>query len=161
VAKGGEMELRARLAEQDLAQLAVGVPAEVTPVGSSRSFSGQIWQLSPVIDPQTRQGTARIALAYDPALRPGGFAAAQIRSGSAEASLLPESAVLSDDEGNYVYVVGKNDRVQRRPVTTGQVSDKGITILKGLSGTEQIVLSAGGFLNPGDQIIPERQARRR
>jgi RND family efflux transporter MFP subunit len=161
VAKGGEMELQARLAETDLARLAVGVPAEVTPVGSHRSFSGQVWQLSPVIDPQTRQGVARVAVAYDPALRPGGFAAARITSGLVDAPLLPESAVQSDDQGNYVYVVGAGNRVQRRAVTTGQVSDKGITILKGLSGSEQVVLSAGGFLNPGDRIIPERQAAHR
>jgi hypothetical protein len=74
---------------------------------------------------------------------------------------LPESAVLSDEAGNYVYVVGKGDRIARRAVVTGQVSEKGITILKGLSGTEQVVLSAGGFLNPGDRIVPERQAARR
>jgi RND family efflux transporter MFP subunit len=155
------MELLARLAETDLARLAAGVTAEVTPVGSPRSFSGRVWQLSPVIDPQTRQGVARIALSYDPALRPGGFAAARISSGSVDAPLLPESAVLSDDKGNYVYVVGPQDRVQRRAVTTGQVSDNGITILAGLSGNERIVLSAGGFLAPGDKIIPERQPARR
>jgi len=158
VAKGGEMELLARLAETDLSRLAVGTPAEVTPVGSKRGFSGQVWQISPVIDPRTRQGIVRISLAYDPALRPGGFAAARITSGLVDAPLLPESSVLSDEAGNFVYVVGKGDRVARRAVVTGQVSEKGITILKGLSGNEQVVLSAGGFLNPGDRIIPERQA---
>lgn len=161
VARGGEMELHAKLAEQDLARLAVGQPAQVTPVGLSRSFAGRIWQLSPVIDPKTRQGVARIALSYDPALRPGGFAVARIMSGMVDAPLLPESAVLSDERGNYAYVVGKGNRVQRRAVTTGDVSDKGIAILGGLSGNEQVVLSAGAFLNPGDAIVPERQAARR
>jgi RND family efflux transporter MFP subunit len=161
VAKGGEMELLAKLAEQDLTRLSVGTPAEVTPVGSGRSFPGHVWQLSPVIDPQTRQGVARIALAYDPALRPGGFAAARIASGTVDAPLLPESAVLTDEQGNYVYVVDGQNRVRRRAVKTGQVSEKGITILAGLSGSERIVLSAGGFLNPGEKIIPERQAARR
>ena len=46
-----------------------------------QAFTGKVWQVSPVIDPQTRQGIARIALPYDPALRPGGFAAATIRRG--------------------------------------------------------------------------------
>lgn len=159
IAKGGEMELHARLAETDLAQLRVGTPAEVTPVGSSRAFNGQVWQLSPVIDPKTRQGTARISLAYDAALRPGGFAAAKIMSGSVDAPVLPESAVLSDDKGNYVYIIGPDNRAQRRSVMTGQVLDTGITILGGLSGNEQVVLSAGAFLNPGDQVIPERRQR--
>ncbi|HNN55518.1 MAG TPA: efflux RND transporter periplasmic adaptor subunit, partial [Novosphingobium sp.] len=66
LAKGGEMELRAMLGESDLAQVSSGVSAEVTPVGSDRSFAGQIWQVAPVIDPASRQGVARIALAYSP-----------------------------------------------------------------------------------------------
>jgi hypothetical protein len=131
------------------------------PVGTTVVLKGSVWQLSPVIDPQTRQGVARIALAYDKAIRPGGFASAQIASGTVDAPLLPESAVQSDEKGNFVYVVGKGDKVERREVKTGQVSEKGITILSGLSGNEQVVLSAGAFLSPGDKIIPERQAARR
>jgi RND family efflux transporter MFP subunit len=160
IAKGGEMELLARLSEQDLARLRVGVPATVTPTGTDLNFRGQIWQLSPIIDATTRQGTARIALAYNPALRPGGFAAANIMSGSVDAPLLPESAVQSDAKGNFVYIV-TDGRVQRRDVTVGEVSDRGIAVSAGLAGTEQVVLSAGAFLNPGDQVIAERQAARR
>jgi hypothetical protein len=33
-----------------------------------------------------------------------------------------------------------------------------MTITEGLTGKEQVVLSAGAFLNPGDKIIPERSA---
>nr|WP_231639426.1 efflux RND transporter periplasmic adaptor subunit [Sphingomonas profundi] len=160
LAKGGEMELAARLAEQDLARLRVGAPADVTPIGSSRPFRGEIWQMSPVIDAQTRQGVARIALRYDPALRPGGFAAATIRSGSVDAPLLPESAVQSDATGNFVYVIDGANAVQRRAVKVGEVSDSGITVLSGLAGSERVVLSAGAFLNPGDKVIPVRAAAR-
>ncbi len=160
IAKGGEMELAARLAEQDLTRLRVGYPADVTPVGTSRAFPGHIWQLSPVIDPQTRQGVARIQLAYDPALRPGGFATAAIRSGVMEAPLLPESAVQSDATGNYVYVLASSNTVERRPVKVGDVSDAGITVVSGLAGNERVVLSAGAFLNPGDKVIPVRAPAR-
>jgi RND family efflux transporter MFP subunit len=158
IAKDGEMEALAKLPEQDLARLRVGVPAQVTPVGSTQSFTGRVWQLSPVIDPQTRQGIARVALGYDPAIRPGGFAAVRVMTGTVDAPLLPESAVLSDTKGSFVYIVAKNDEVQRRSVTVGEVSDKGMTITEGLTGKEQVVLSAGAFLNPGDKIIPERSA---
>jgi RND family efflux transporter MFP subunit len=154
VARDGEIELRALVAEQDLARLKVGDVAQVTPVGSSRSFSGTIWQMSPVIDPQTRQGTARIQLKYDPALRPGGFASAAIHSGMVAAPRLPESAVLNDDKGAYVYVLGPDNKVIRRGVKTGDVSDAGVVILSGIQGNEKVVLSAGAFLNPGDKITP-------
>jgi HlyD family secretion protein len=154
IAKGGEMELQAAVSETDLAQLAPGVTADVTPIGTDRSFTGQIWQLEPVINPQTRQGTARIALPYDVALRPGGFATATIRSGTVVAPVLPESAILSDDQGSYVYVVGGNNKVRRQPVKTGIVTAQGIAVVEGLNGTERVVLRAGGFLAPGDTVIP-------
>lgn len=154
IAKEGQLEMQARLAENDLARLSVGQSAEVTPVGTSKSFTGQIWQLSPTIDAQTREGIARVALAYDPALRPGGFASAQIRSGAITAPLLPESAILSDQQGAFVYVVGQGNKVERRAVKTGDVTAQGIVVIDGLSGTERVVMRAGGFLNPGDVVRP-------
>ena len=156
LAKGGEIELLARLGESDLARMTVGQRATVTPVGTSQAFSGQIWQVAPVIDPQSRQGVARIAIPYDKALRPGGFASASIVSGAADVPLLPESAVQSDPKGNFVYIVGKGNKVERREVQVGDVNDQGVTILSGLNGQEAVVLSAGAFLNPGETIIPQR-----
>jgi RND family efflux transporter MFP subunit len=154
VAENGAMELQARLAEADLARLHVGAPATVTPVGTTRGIAGRIWQVSPIIDPTTRQGMVRIALPYDPALRPGGFAAAEIGGGAGELPLLPESAVMSDGGGNYVYVVGSDNRVSRRPVKVGEVDDRGVSIQSGLAGTERVVASAGAFLNVGDRVTP-------
>ncbi|MEQ1548912.1 MAG: efflux RND transporter periplasmic adaptor subunit [Chakrabartia sp.] len=156
LARGGEMELKAQLSEGDLAKMSKGISATVTPVGSTTAFTGQVWQLSPVIDPQSRQGTVRIAMPYNTALRPGGFASAAIISGTVEVPMLPESAVLSDPNGNFVFVVGKDNKVERRAVTVGSVTDKGVSIAEGLAGTEQVVLSAGGFLNAGETVKPDR-----
>jgi RND family efflux transporter MFP subunit len=157
IAQGGEMELLAQVNESQLTRLSAGNAAEVTPVGSERTFTGQIWQVSPTVDPQTRQGTARIALSYDRALRPGGFATARINSGTIVAPLLPESAVLSDAKSSYVYVIDKNNKAVRREVQTGAVTDDGIAIVGGLDGTERIVLRAGGFLTEGETVTPRLQ----
>lgn len=156
MAKGGELELLARLGEVDLARMSVGQRASVTPVGGAQTFSGQIWQISPVIDPQSRQGVARIALPYDKALRPGGFASAKIVSGAADVPMLPESAIQSDTKGSYVYIVGPQNKVVRRAVTVGDVTDAGVTVLSGLTGQEAVVVNAGAFLNPGESINPKR-----
>jgi RND family efflux transporter MFP subunit len=158
IAMGGQMEMRAQLSEADLASVRAGVPAEVVPVGDTRVFKGEVWQVSPVIDPQTRQGIARIALSYDPALRPGGFASARVGAGASTAPLLPESAVLSDDKGSYVYVLDAQDKAVRRDVRVAEVSDEGALIASGLMGNERVVASAGAFLNPGQQVVPVRAA---
>lgn len=155
VAKGGEMELLAQLSEEDLAGVSIGQSAEVTPVGTDKSFTGQIWQVSPVIDQQTRQGGARIALSYAPELRPGGFASVRIRSGTIDAPMLPESAIQNDARGSFVMIVGKEDKVERRDVTTGPVTARGIAVTSGLNGREKVVYRAGAFLAPGDKIKPK------
>jgi RND family efflux transporter MFP subunit len=154
LAKGGEMELRALLGEADLAAISTGVSADVLPVGSERSFTGQVWQVAPVIDPQTRQGIARVALAYAPELRPGGFATVTIKAGTMVAPVLPESAILSDSKGSYVYIVGKDNKAERRDIKTGAIVPAGVVVAEGLSGTERVVLRAGGFLQPGETMKP-------
>ncbi len=152
IARGGELEMRALLSENELAQIKEGTPAKVTPVGLTQSFEGRVWQVAPVIDPSNRQGVVKIALPYNPALRPGGFANVEIAMEQVQAAVLPESAVQSDQRGSYVYIVGKDNKVERRQVTTGAVTAKGLAITKGLNGNERVVLYAGGFLNPGETV---------
>jgi len=158
IAKDGELEMQARLSESNLARMAIGDPADVVPVGTAQHFTGHIWQLAPTIDATSRQGIARIALPFDKALRPGGFASATLRSGTTTTPVLPESAILSDANGAFVYVVGSGEKVERRAVETGDVTPAGITVLKGLTGNERIVLRAGGFLNAGDKVRAVRDA---
>ena len=109
-----------------------------------------------MIDPQTRLGQVRVSVPYDTSMRPGGFAEAKIGAGSTTAPLLPQSAVLSDDKGNYVYIVNARNEVERRNITIGEVGENGVTIASGLSGSEAVVLSAGPFLNPGQKVKPRR-----
>jgi HlyD family secretion protein len=155
LAQDGQMELQAALSEDDLALVSEGVPASVTPVGTERQFNGTIWQVSPVINETSRQGIARISLPFDRALRPGGFASVEIKAGAMTAPVLPESAVQTSREGSYVYIVGKDNKVKRRPVKVGTTTANGLTIAEGLDGTERVVLYAGGFLNPDEVVKPK------
>lgn len=154
VAMNGDLELRAAVAEQDLARLRVGMPADVTPVGSTTVYRGRIWLIDPIIDPQSRQGTARVALSFAPGIRVGGFASADIRAGETQAPLLPQSAVLADNAGSYVMVVGDDNRVKRINVRVATVNGQGVAIAAGLTGRERVVQSAGAFLKPGEKIAP-------
>jgi RND family efflux transporter MFP subunit len=159
IASGGEMEMLAQLSEEQLSKMSVGTVARITPTGSDQTFEGQVWQIAPTIDQATRQGTARIALAFNPALRPGGFATARISSGSFRATVVPQSTVLADAQGSFVYVVGDDKKATRRAVKTGAVTPAGIAIIEGLTGSEKVVLRAGGFLNPGETVNPQLQKK--
>jgi HlyD family secretion protein len=154
IAEGGVLEMRAQVAEQDMARLRPGMAASVTPVGSTETFNGKIWLIDPVIDANTRQGIARIALAYNPGLRVGAFARARIEAGEASRPVLPQSAVQADERGSYVLVVGKDNKVERRAITIGTVGDEGVSVASGLNGSEKVVASAGAFLRPGEKVEP-------
>src|SRR4051794_15117157 len=160
LAAGGQMEMQAQLSQQDLAFVHSGLVASVTPVGSDRSYAGTVWQVAPVIDPVSRLGMVRILLPYNPLIRPGGFAEARLTAGTTTAPLLPQSAVLSDEKGNYVYIVNGRNEVERRPIKIGTVDENGVTIAEGISGNEAVVLAAGPFLNPGQKVNPKRQVAR-
>jgi len=154
IAEGGTLEMRAQVAEQDMARLRPGMTATVTPVGSTNGYKGTVWLLDPVIDAANRQGVVRIQLDYSPGLRVGAFARARIEAGQSSRPLLPQSAVLADVDGNFVMVLGKDNKVERRAITVGTISDAGVGIAAGLNGTERVVASAGAFLKPGDKIKP-------
>ncbi len=115
MAQDGQMELLAKVGEDDLGTIAVGATAQVTPVGTDKAFTGQIWKKEPTIDQTDRQGIVRIALPYDPAIHPGGFASAVIQGGTVVAPRLPESAIMSDEKGNLRLRgrPGQQDRAAR------------------------------------------------
>jgi HlyD family secretion protein len=152
LANGGEIEMRGQVAEQDMAVLTVGQPADVRLVGSAEPFEGRVRLLGAVIDPLTRLGDIRITLKPNPALRPGAFARGSVLVSKAERPILPQTAVLSDIKGPYVYVVGEDSRVERRDVQVGGTTSAGIIITRGLSGTERIVTTAAGFLRQGEKV---------
>jgi HlyD family secretion protein len=152
LANGGEIEMRGQVAEQDMAVLTVGQPADVHLVGSAQPFEGRVRLLGAVIDPVTRLGDIRIALKPNPALRPGAFARGSVLVSKAERTILPQTAVLSDIKGPYVYVVGEDNRVERRDVQVGGTISAGIIITRGLNGRERIVTTAAGFLRQGEKV---------
>jgi HlyD family secretion protein len=154
LSKDGETELRGQVAEQDLPLLQVGQLVDVKLTGTSKVYQGRIRLLGAVIDPATRLGTAKVALTPDPNLRPGAFARAEVTVSNAERAVLPQTAVLNDDKGSYVLIVNSQGKVERRAVrVTGMVSS-GVTIADGIGPKDQIVTSAGAFLQEGETVRP-------
>ena len=150
----GEVELRGQVAEQDLPLLKVGQSVNVRLTGTTRVYEGHIRLLSAVIDPQTRLGMARVALTPDVNLRPGAFARADVTVSNADRAVLPQTAVLTDDRGSYVLVVNAQHKIERRAVRVSGMVQNGVTIAEGISGKEQVVATAGAFLQEGELVNP-------
>jgi len=150
----GEVELRGQVAEQDLPLLKVGQTVNVRLTGTARVYEGHIRLLGAVIDPQTRLGMARVALTPDPNLRPGAFARADVTVSNADRAVLPQTAVLTDDKGSYVLIVNAQHKIERRAVRVSGMVANGVTIAEGISGKEQVVATAGAFLQEGELVNP-------
>jgi HlyD family secretion protein len=154
LSKDGETELRGQVAEQDLPLLKVGQTVDVRLTGTAKIYEGRIRLLGAVIDPATRLGTAKVTLTPDPNLRPGAFARAEVTVSNAERAVLPQTAVLSDEKGNYVLVVNAQGKVERRSIHVSGMVPSGVTISDGLNPRDQIVTSAGAFLQEGETVKP-------
>jgi HlyD family secretion protein len=154
LSQGGEVELRGQVAEQDLPLLKVGQDVSVRLTGTSQVYPGQVRLLGAVIDPQTRLGTVRVALKPEPNLRPGAFARAEVTVSNAERTVLPQTAVLTDDNGTYVLIVTPQNRIERRAVHVSGIVGNGVSIADGVKSKEAVVATAGAFLQQGEVVRP-------
>lgn len=79
-------------------------------------------------------------------LIPGLYARVMAQYGSSrQALLVPNTAVMSDQVGDYVYVLDANKRAQRQDISLGQRFEKYVEVTKGLAATSQVVIN--GFIN--------------
>ena len=149
IARGGEMEVLARLSETDLAQINVGTTATVTPVGSDNSYTGSVWQVAPLI---SSQDALRAIACLTQKIPPRQFRDGRDQERHRQRADPAGSAIQSDEEGSYVFIVDAETRSAR--IELGQVTSEGIVIAGGLAGHERVVLRAAGFLNPGETVRP-------
>ncbi len=106
------------------------------------------------IDPNTGTMRGRAILANDDnLLTPGLFVALRLPgSGRYNAQLIPDSAIGSDQSERFVYVVGEDRQVIRRPVTLGPISHGLRIIRSGLDGSESIVTRGLQQVFPGVSV---------
>ena len=70
-----------------------------------------------------------------------------------EHPVLPQTAVLSDEKGTYVFIVNATNRVERRDVQRARHHGRRQSSSRsGLTGNERIVTTAAGFLREGESV---------
>lgn len=69
-----------------------------------------------------------------------------------EAVVVSEAAVQPGQQGSFVYVIGKEDRVRVRPVTIARQLGDLVVIAKGLRGGERVIMEVPQALTEGAQV---------
>ncbi|MBV9249143.1 MAG: efflux RND transporter periplasmic adaptor subunit [Acetobacteraceae bacterium] len=67
---------------------------------------------------------------------------------------IPRAAVLSDQQGDYVYVVDSQNRVEQRRIQLGQSTPTTAVIAAGLKEGEMVVAEGIQRVRPGIQVTP-------
>lgn len=151
IAAESAMELVADLSETAWRQASVGQSADIT-LADGQMLSGEVRRLSGALDTKTRLGRAWISLDNAPAsLVSGAGASARLRIGSADLLAVPQSSLLFDQQGVYVFVVA-DGKALRRAVTLGAQNAEHAEIIRGLNVGDAVVARAGSLLRDGDPV---------
>ncbi len=73
--------------------------------------------------------------------------------------LIPQSTVLYRSDRKEVFVAGPDKRAALRQIELGQPAGEKIEIRKGLSAGDQLIVTGGQFLKPGDKILISASAQ--
>ncbi len=71
-----------------------------------------------------------------------------------EVLAVPRAAVLTDQQGDYVYVVGQDDIAQQRRIKLGQSTPKKAAIVQGLTEGERVVVDGIQRVRPNSAVDP-------
>jgi hypothetical protein len=88
---------------------------------------------------------------------PGLYARVRVPVKKGAAFLVPQVAVLNDQEGSYVLIVNEKNGVERRGVKTGPTVDNLLAVEEGLTGKEWVIINGLLRAAPGRQVTPERE----
>jgi membrane fusion protein (multidrug efflux system) len=103
-------------------------------------FRGQIANIDPVIDPNTRAVVVRARLPNgDGRLKPGMLLTVGIETAPRMSLSVPELAVVGEGENRFVFVVGKDQSARRTQVRTGVRSNGRVEIVQGLKAGDRVV----------------------
>jgi membrane fusion protein, multidrug efflux system len=119
--------------------------------------SGTIDYVSPALDPTTGTLIVRGILSNaDRALLPGMFVRMRIPLGiqNGIALFVPDTAVATDQGGNYLLVVDKDNVVQQRSVRTGQLDSDLRVITSGIAQDDRVVIGGLQKAIPGAKVAP-------
>ncbi len=71
-----------------------------------------------------------------------------------QAIVVPRAAVLQDQAGFFVFVVGAENKAERRPVRLGASTAERAVIEEGLQGGEQVISEGVQRVRPGQPVNP-------
>ena len=149
-----EVEVTVKVEEARIGEIQKGQPTAINVSAyPDNTFTGEVSLISPTANASDRTFEVRISPdEQDDLLRAGMFAEVNlVIEQYANALLVPTSAVVTEGDQSYVFVVN-NDQVEKQDVTTGLIQKDVTQIKSGLVLGEQVVVSGQKNLATGDVV---------
>ncbi|GDX60656.1 MexE family multidrug efflux RND transporter periplasmic adaptor subunit [Nitrosomonadaceae bacterium] len=155
--------VRFSLSDNELAQLGGHLDEKnahqvilILPDGTEYNQKGRLNFAASQIDPSL--GTQQLRATFENAdkrLLPGQFVRARVITGEREGIfLVPQTAVMTSDLGQSVYVVSEKNEAIMRPVITGNWLGKDWIILQGLKSGDKVIVDNLIKIRPGTFVSP-------
>jgi len=127
------------------------------------TFRGEVASIDTRIDPVSRSVVVR-ALVPNPdgRLRPGMLMVVTLLREDVVALVIPEQAIVPEQSRQFVWVIGDDERAEKRLVRTGRRRPGEIEILEGLEAGERVVAEGTQKARPDQtvEIVGEITIRR-
>jgi RND family efflux transporter MFP subunit len=148
-----ELEVQAQVPVSDVPQIRKGMSAQVDIEGiHGRVFTGRVERINPSTEPGTRTVNIYVSLPNEETLlKAGMFAKVTLTTmPESEAPSLPMSAVRSDGQQSYVWVIA-DGKLARRNVSAGKRDERAqlVEITSGLSPSDVVLATKFDNLKDG------------
>jgi membrane fusion protein, multidrug efflux system len=128
----------------------------VLPDGQEYAKKGKLNFAASSIDPQL--GTQQLRATFDnddKRLLPGQFVRVRVTTGHQDGVfVVPQTAVMTNDQGKFVYVVNDKNEATVTPITAGNWVGKDWVVLSGLKAGEKVIVDNIIKLRPGAAVAP-------
>jgi membrane fusion protein, multidrug efflux system len=89
-------------------------------------------------------------------LLPGQFVRVRITAGVERAIVVPQAAVLQNEGGRFVWVVGPDGKAVQRSIRAGSWVGKDWVVLEGLKGGDSVIVDNLARLRPGAAVAAKK-----
>jgi len=140
--------------EKDVPLVKIGQKAEVRAEAyPDRVFEGRVTRIVQALNRATRTMTVEVDLPNkDHVLKGGMFARVEVLVGVHPSAVqIPLDAVTRLEENQYVYVV-QNGSAHQVPVEVGSRIENRVEVTKGLTGSEQVIVSGKDLVSEGTVV---------
>ena len=150
----GHINVDCTIGENDAAILQAGMEVNVTIDALGKDFLGKIIFVSPAMDEDSKSYRVRVSLDNpDNTVKAGLFAHTAVDILQRPQTIfVPQSAVLTRNGEQYVFVLREDGMVERRVVKIGLLNDVSEEILEGLTEGEKVVLTNQDKLQDGMKV---------